>query len=91
MLPLLPTSLDHAGPTSPEEARAGSTPTAGELALIGDLERASALTTHQAALLRETWPHLDNDWASSPYFGTVREHTRAYIERQAKHSAGDVI
>jgi hypothetical protein len=57
--------------------------------LLVDLERAGVLTAHQVTLLMEQWPQLDEDWAASPYFGTVREHTRAYIERLANRAAGE--
>jgi hypothetical protein len=49
--------------------------------LIGDLERGAALTGYQAKLLLDGWNELPDDWASSPYLCTVREHTRAYIDR----------
>jgi hypothetical protein len=49
--------------------------------LIDDLERGGALTSYQARLLRESRPDLGDDWATSPYFGTVREHSRAYIDQ----------
>ncbi len=48
---------------------------------VADLERDGALSAHQATRLLKAWPHLGDDWAASPYFGTVREHTRAYIDR----------
>jgi hypothetical protein len=47
------------------------------------------LTPYQRALLDASWPYLDEDWAASPYFGTVREHARAYVERLARVEAGD--
>jgi hypothetical protein len=56
------------------------------LAMIQALELAGALTTFQAARLFRAWPHLEDDWAASPYFGTVREHTRAYIEQAANRA-----
>lgn len=49
-----------------------------------------ALTAHQAALLCSMWPHLDANWSSSPYFGTVREHTRAHIERLTRQATQEV-
>ena len=58
--------------------------------LIDDLERGGALTSYQVRLLRESWPDLDDDWAADPYFGTVREHTRAYIDRLASLAVGGV-
>ena len=56
-------------------------------ALIRDLAAGGALTANQAELL-EAEPRLDT-WATSPYFGTVREHSRAYIDLLASRSAGD--
>lgn len=53
--------------------------------LLQSLEVAGVLTAHQAEQLLSRWPHL-GDWAADPYFHTVREHTRAYIE-QASSSA----
>jgi hypothetical protein len=47
-----------------------------------------ALTRSQAVLLLEAWPHLDDAWAASPYFGTVREHTRAYVNQLRRARAG---
>jgi len=54
--------------------------------LLQSLEASGALTAHQAARLLSRWPDL-GDWAADPYFGTVREHTYAHIERAAD-SAG---
>jgi hypothetical protein len=51
------------------------------VALIHDLEHGGALTTYQGSLLLDAWPDLDSDWAANPYFGTVREHARAYIDQ----------
>lgn len=55
---------------------------------LADLERGRALAAHQVGLLMEMWPHLEDDWSANPYFGTVREHTRAYIDRLAGRSGG---
>lgn len=59
------------------------------VALINDLTAGGALTANQAERLVETWPHLDDVWAACPYFGTVGEHSRAYIGLLASRSAGD--
>jgi hypothetical protein len=59
-------------------------------ALIADLHSGGALTRHQADLLLDAWPHLDEDWAASPYFRTLCEHSRAYInqaQRRAEKTA----
>jgi hypothetical protein len=55
-----------------------SSPDVG-IALIDSLEAEGVLTPCQARLLREAWPNFDEDLAASPYLGTVREHTRAYL------------
>lgn len=55
----------------------------GWLELFRDLERGDALTSHQGERLRGLWPKL-GDWTADPYFGTVAEHTRAYIERESQ-------
>ncbi len=47
--------------------------------LLNDLEAGGALTACQAEMLRQSWPNLDEDLATNPYLGTVREHTRAYL------------
>jgi len=41
-----------------------------------------ALTTQQVDRLLNLWPDV-RYWAADPYFGTVREHTRAYIQQAA--------
>ena len=51
--------------------------------MVRDLERGGALTNHQGERLRGLWPDL-GDWTADPYFGTVAEHTRAYIERESQ-------
>lgn len=53
--------------------------TSDVIALIDSLEAGGVLTACQARLLREAWPNFDEDLAASPYLGTVREHTRAYL------------
>ena len=50
--------------------------------LLQDLEAGEVLTGNQVARLSSQWPDLGN-WATDPYFGTVREHTRACLERAA--------
>lgn len=50
--------------------------------LLQGLEAGGVLTGSQVAQLSSRWPGL-GDWAADPYFGTVREHTRAYLERAA--------
>lgn len=61
---------------------------ATEPVAIRDLERSGALTAHQATLLLEAWPNLAEDWASHPFFSTIREHTHAYIDRLACDATG---
>jgi hypothetical protein len=46
-------------------------------AFLADLERDGVLSSFQAQRLLAAWPTLTDDWAANPYFGTVREHTRA--------------
>lgn len=50
---------------------------------LRSLEAGGVLTGRQVELLLSRWPHL-GDWAADPYFRTVREHTRAYIERASR-------
>lgn len=45
-----------------------------------------ALTTDQANCLAAHWPELPGDWAANPYLRSVREHTRAYVERARAQS-----
>jgi hypothetical protein len=61
-------------------------PTKHAVQLIGDLERGNAITGFQAKLLLEGWP-LEDEWWSSPYLRTVREHSRAYIDQLRKQMA----
>jgi hypothetical protein len=56
-------------------------------AFFADLERGGALSSFQVQRLLAAWP-LTDDWATDPYFGTVREHTRAYIDRLASLAVG---
>jgi len=56
-------------------------------AFLADLERGGALSSFQAQRLLTAWP-LTDDWATDPYFRTVRAHTRAYIDRAANPVAG---
>jgi hypothetical protein len=51
------------------------------LELVGDLERGGAITSDQVKRLRDGWHELENEWWSSPYLRTVREHSRAYIDQ----------
>jgi hypothetical protein len=51
------------------------------LALLADLERGGALSSFQARRLLAGWPTPRDDWASSPYFRNVGEHSRAYIDQ----------
>jgi hypothetical protein len=67
--------------TAPPIERAPSQCLDDAIALVNDLTAGGALTTEQASWLLEAWPHLDDAWATSPYFGTVREHSRGYIDR----------
>jgi hypothetical protein len=53
---------------------------------IRDLERGGALSSYQAERLLKLWPDLDDDWAVDPCFGTVREHSRAYLD-QLRHQS----
>jgi len=57
-------------------------------AFLADLERGGALSSFQAQRLLAAWPTLADDWAANPYFGTVREHTRAYVDRLARLAVG---
>jgi hypothetical protein len=57
-------------------------------AFLADLERGGALSSFQVQRLLAAWPTLADDWAADPYFGTVREHTRAYIDRVVDPVAG---
>jgi hypothetical protein len=59
-------------------------------AFLADLERGGALSSFQARRLLAAWPPLADDWAANPYFGTVREHTRAYIDQLASVAVGGV-
>jgi hypothetical protein len=72
----------------PRERSAGAATRSrrGDSALIHDLAASGALTACQAVRLLEAWPHLEDDWATSPYFRTIREHTRAYIDRLRRRS-----
>jgi hypothetical protein len=70
-MPALP--IQRSGPRD-ERVDGGTT-------LIRDLERAGVLTSHQSARLLSLWPHLDDEWWADPYFRTVREHSRAYINQ----------
>src|SRR4029077_15764863 len=56
----------------------------GVVATLQALQRGGTLSSLQARLLFESWPTLEDDWAANPYFGTVREHTRVFIERARK-------
>jgi hypothetical protein len=55
--------------------------------LLADLWRGGVLTEFQARCLAEHWGKLSDDWASSPYFHQLREHTRAYIDRERHQEA----
>lgn len=57
--------------------------------LIRGLGAGGALTALQAKLLLEAWPILNDDWAASPYFKTVCEHTRAYIDQLRANGRND--
>jgi hypothetical protein len=57
--------------------------------LIGDLERGGAITSQQARLLMEGWHELEDEWWSSPYLRTVREHSRAYVDRLRNQSTSN--
>jgi hypothetical protein len=56
----------------------------GGIALIHDLERGGALTAYQAQRLLASWGALADDWASSPFFRNVGEHSRAYMGQLRK-------
>jgi hypothetical protein len=49
-------------------------------AFLAALERDRALSSFQVQRLLATWPTLRPDWASSPFFRNVGEHTRASID-----------
>lgn len=51
------------------------------------LRRSGALTTFQAEWLAEHCDELPDDWASHPYCRQVREHARAYIDRERRLGA----
>lgn len=74
--------------TAPPIERESSQRLDDAVVLIHDLTAGGALAAYQAELLLEAWPHLDNAWATSPYFGTVREHSRAYISRLSSCAVG---
>lgn len=51
--------------------------------LLDALERGGAITALQAKILADHWPDLPEDRWSDPYLGSLREHTRAYIDQLA--------
>lgn len=51
--------------------------------LLSDLHAGGALTAYQVERLLAKWPDL-GEWHADPYFGTVREHSRAYIDQLAR-------
>jgi hypothetical protein len=53
----------------------------GVAAVVREFERDGVLSSHQAELLRVMWPLLGEEWRANPYFGTVRDHTAALIDR----------
>jgi hypothetical protein len=55
--------------------------------LLTDLESGGALTAWQARRLADHWDSLPDDWASHPYCRQVREHARAYIDRERRLGA----
>jgi hypothetical protein len=55
--------------------------------LLDVLRRSGALTTFQAQWLTEHCDDPPDDWASHPYCRQVREHTRAYIDRERRLGA----
>jgi hypothetical protein len=54
---------------------------------LADLHVSGVLTTFQAEWLAGHWDVLAEDWASHPYCHQVREHTRAYIDRERRLGA----
>jgi hypothetical protein len=55
--------------------------------LIGELERGGAITSNQAKRLLEGWYELEDEWWSSPYLRTVREHSCAWIDAVRRSTA----
>lgn len=49
--------------------------------VLANLERGEALSSAQAQLLLTSCQSLQDDWASGPFFRSIREHTRAYVDQ----------
>ena len=65
-----------------------------QVASLTSLVLSGALTEWQAELLAARWPEIGDRWAAEPWFKSVPEHSRAYIERSAaaaKHLLGGTL
>lgn len=56
-------------------------------AILADLERGGALSSFQAQRLLASWWTQKDDWASSPFFRNVGEHSQSYIDQLRAESS----